>query len=384
MSNPRNILFILNSLTFGGAEKLAVTLLNELDTSKFSLSLLYLRKKEAMLGELNQSRLNSVSCYDGTNSLEFRLPFYLARHIEREKIDTVVCINQRPMLYAFLARRLTRHKFRIIQAIHVTTLVTMFQRLKNFLLYRPLFNRCDLVIFVSEGQRRYWLSGGFMNGDKTKCIYNGIDVDHYKDDYSREERLEFRRKLGFTETAYVVGICARLHSGKKHTELIAALETVRRAGIDAKVLIIGDGPERANLESLIKSKGLEQHVVITGFQKDIRPFISVSDCIALTSQAEAFPLSIIEGMAMGKPVISSEVGGTPEQIEHGVTGFLYKSGDIENLAKYLKVLSDPALRTKMGERARQAACDRFSLGSMLWEYTRILSETVTMDAGHPR
>jgi glycosyltransferase involved in cell wall biosynthesis len=89
-------------------------------------------------------------------------------------------------------------------------------------------------------------------------------------------------------------------------------------------------------------------------------------------------------MAMGKPVISSEVGGTPEQIEHGVTGFLYKSGDIENLAKYLKVLSDPALRTKMGERARQAACDRFSLGSMLWEYTRILSETVTMDAGHPR
>jgi len=88
------------------------------------------------------------------------------------------------MLYAFLARRLTRHKFRIIQAIHVTTLVTLYQRLKNFLLYRPLFNRCDRVIFVSEGQRRYWLSGGFMKADKTKCIYNGIDVDHYKDHYS--------------------------------------------------------------------------------------------------------------------------------------------------------------------------------------------------------
>ncbi len=384
MSDPRNILFILNSLTFGGAEKLVVTLLNELDTSKLSLSLLYLRKKEAMLAELNQSRLNSVSSYGGTNSLEFRLPFYLARHIEREKIDTVVCINQRPMLYAFLARRLTRRKFRIIQAIHVTTLVTMFQRLKNFLLYRPLFNRCDLVIFVSEGQRKYWVSGGFMNADKTKCVYNGIDVDHYKDGYSREEKLEFRRKLGFAETAYVVGICARLHSGKKHTELIAALETIRRAGIDAKILIVGDGPERANLESVIKSKGLEHHVVITGFQKDIRPFISACDCIALTSQAEAFPLSIIEGMAMGKPVISSEVGGTPEQIEHGVNGFLYKSGDIENLAKYLKVLSDPAIRTKMGERARRAACDRFSLGSMIREYTRILSETVTMDIGHPR
>jgi glycosyltransferase involved in cell wall biosynthesis len=78
------------------------------------------------------------------------------------------------------------------------------------------------------------------------------------------------------------------------------------------------------------------------------------------------------------------VGGTPEQIEHGVTGFLYKSGDIENLAKYLKVLSDPALRTKMGERARQAACDRFSLVRMIGEYTRILSETVIMDTGHPR
>ncbi len=384
MSHPRNILFILNSLTFGGAEKLAVTLLNELDSSKLSLSLLYLRRKEAMLGELNQSRLNSVSCYGGTNSLEFRLPFYLARHIEREKIDTVVCINQRPMLYAFLARRLTRQKFRIIQAIHVTTLVTMFQRVKNFLLYRPLFNRCDPVIFVSEAQRRYWVSGGFIDADKTKCIYNGIDVDHYKDDYFGEERLALRRKLGFTQTSYVVGICARLHSGKKHTELIAALETIRRAGIDAKILIVGDGPERANIDSFIKSKGLEQHVVITGFQKDIRPFISASDCIALTSQAEAFPLSIIEGMAMGKPVISSAVGGTPEQIEHGVTGFLYKSGDIEDLAKYLTALSDPALRTRMGERARQSACDRFSLGRMIGEYTSILSETVTMDTGHPR
>jgi glycosyltransferase involved in cell wall biosynthesis len=223
-----------------------------------------------------------------------------------------------------------------------------------------------------------------MKSDKTKCIYNGIDVDHYKDHYSGEERLEFRRKLGFTETAYVVGICARLHSGKKHTELIAALDTIRRAGIDAKILIVGDGPERANIESFIKSKGLEQHVVITGFQKDIRPFISVSDCIALTSQGEAFPLSIIEGMAMGKPVISSEVGGTPEQIEHGVTGFLYRSGDIDNLAKYLKVLSDPALRSSMGGRARQSACDRFSLGRMIGEYTSILSETVTMDTGLPR
>jgi glycosyltransferase involved in cell wall biosynthesis len=231
------------------------------------------------------------------------------------------------------------------------------------------------VIFVSEGQRRYWLSGGFMDTDKTKCIYNGIDVDHYKDDYSCEEKLEFRRKLGFAETAYVVGICARLHSGKNHAELIAALDTVRRKGIDAKVLIVGDGPERANLESLIKSKGLEQHVVITGFQEDIRPFISVSDCIALTSQAEAFPLSIIEGMAMGKPVISSEVGGTPEQIEHGQTGFLYKPGNTEQLAKYLEIMSDPALRTRMGERARHAACDMFSLRKMILEYDRTIAQT---------
>jgi glycosyltransferase involved in cell wall biosynthesis len=375
MSNPRNILFILNSLTFGGAEKLAVTLLNELDTSNLSLSLLYLRKKEAMLGELNQSRLNSVSCYDGTNSLEFRLPFYLARHIEREMIDTVVCINQRPMLYAFLARLFTRRKFEIIQALHVPRLVKRYQRLKNLLVYRPLFNRCARVIFVSEGQRRYWVSDGKIKPEKTKCIYNGVDVDHFKDTFSFEEKLEMRRMLGFAEKAFVVGSFARLHSGKNHTELIEALEAVRLTGIDANVLIAGDGPMRAILEEFIRSKGLEKHAVITGFQKDVRPLMSISDCIALTSRAESFPLCIIEGMSMGKPVISSRVTGTSEQIRHGETGFLYEPGNIGELAKFLRILSFPDHAAMMGKRARQVVCESFLLERMIEEYTGVLAET---------
>ncbi len=384
MPGPANIMFILNSLTVGGAEKLAVTLLNEIHTSRFSLSLTYLRKKEGLLGELEQNRLKSVSCYGGTNAVSSGLPFYLARNIERDKIDAVVCINQRPMLYAFLARKLVRRKFRIIQAVHVSTPVTRYQRLKNFVLYRPLFNRCDLVIFVSEAQRKSWLSGGLMKPVKSICIHNGIDVDHYLDLYSRESKIEFRRKLGFDETAYVVGTCGRLHLAKRHTDLIAAIGRLRSAGLDAKGIIIGDGPERSGLEACIRFMALEKDVIITGFQKDIRSFMSICDCIALTSGAEAFPLSIIEAMAMGRPVVSSEVGGTPEQIQHGVNGFLYKSGDIRNLAKYLEILADPVLRATMGEMARQVACDRFSLERMIGEYTRILSETVTTDAGLPQ
>jgi len=370
---PRKILFILNSLMQGGAEKVMVTLLNGLDTSEFALSLLYLRKKEGILGELNQSRLRSIHCYGGTNSVEFGLPFYIASQIRREQIQTVVCVGQRPMLYALLARSLVRRRVRIIQSIHVPTLFNRFQRCKNFLLYRRLFKHCDPVIFVSEQQRKRWASSGFMDVSNSVCIHNGIDVDHFNDRYSPEEKAEIRLGLGFSESDYVVGIFARLDFNKNHHELVAAVEKIRSTGIGARLLIVGDGPARAGLEALAESMGLERDVVFTGFRKDIRPLMSISDCIALTSRAESFPVSILEAMAMGKPVISSASGGVLEQIRHGETGFLYNSGNVEELESFLKILSAPAIRAEMGQRARQDACARFDRRRMILEYARVLA-----------
>jgi glycosyltransferase involved in cell wall biosynthesis len=153
---------------------------------------------------------------------------------------------------------------------------------------------------------------------------------------------------------------------------------LRSTGVDARLIIMGDGPERTNLDSIIRSKALQQDVVLTGFQEDLRPFMSICDCLTLTSKAESFPLSVIEGMAMGKPVVSSEVGGTPEQIEHGVTGFLYRLGDVEQIVSYLKILSDPVRRAQMGDRAKQTARDRFSFEKMVSEYNQVL-ETLVPD-----
>ena len=222
-----------------------------------------------------------ICCYGGTNFIEFGLPRYVARHIERERIDTIVCINPRPMLYSFLAGLFTCRKIRIIQVLHIATPVTRYQRLKNHLLYRPLFSHCDPVIFVSEEQRRQWYSNGFIKVQNSVRIYNGVDVDHFTDHFSAEEKLTARHRLGLSAATFVVGIFARLHLNKNHSELITAVEMIRSAGMDARLLVVGDGPEKARLEELIESRKLEQSVILTGFQKDIRLFMSISDCIVL-------------------------------------------------------------------------------------------------------
>lgn len=365
-------LFVLNSLTAGGAERVIVTLLNRLDTSVFSNSLLYLRKKDSILGELDKSRLRSINCYGGTNFLEPGLPFYMARLIEREQIDTVVCVNQRPMLYAFFASFLTRRKFRIIEAIHVTKPVGPYQHYKNFMIYKPLLRHCDRVIFVGGGQLKAWVSSNIADPRNSICIYNGIDVEHFTDKYSLEEKSEVRCNLGFSENAFVVGIFARLHAKKNHCELIAAIKAIRAGGMDAGLLIVGEGPERANLKRLLESGGLSHSAVLAGFRKDVRPLMAACDCIALTSEVESFPLCIIEGMAMGKPVVSSRTEGAIEQIRHGETGFLYESGNINELADYLKILSVTTVRAEIGEKARKTACSRFDLRRMLQEYSNVL------------
>jgi glycosyltransferase involved in cell wall biosynthesis len=373
MDSRKKILFVLNSFISGGAEKVVTTLLNHLDTSEFSLSLLYLRKLEGMLGNLNRDRLKSVLCYNGSNGIEIKLPFYIARYLKGEQIDTLVCVNQRPMLYSYLASIFTPQKIRIIQAMHKARLTSRFQSIKNSVLYKPIFRKCDAVIFVSEEQRRYWTSRGLVDARNSICIYNGVDIDHFNVHYSDEEKNDLRRRLGFSATNHVVGIFARLHRDKNHADLIEAIVKIRAGGIDAKLLIVGEGPEMPNLERLIKYRGLERDIVLTGFQEDVRPFMSICDCTTLVSKAESFPLCVIESMLMGKPVVASDSAGSHEQIVHGETGFLYKAGNLEELAQYLKMVSDKDFGSQMGKRAQQVAREKFDQKRMVREYARVLA-----------
>ncbi|MFC1818792.1 glycosyltransferase, partial [Thermodesulfobacteriota bacterium] len=136
------------------------------------------------------------------------------------------------------------------------------------------------------------------------------------------------------------------------------------------------GPERNNIESQIKALGLNNDVIITGFQEDVRPFISLCDCMVITSHSETFSIAALEAMAMEKPMIMTNVGGATEQIDHGKNGFIYAPGDVNALADYMSQLFATALRKKFGRSALHTVKSEFSLDKMINKYENLLCKIV--------
>src|SRR6185437_1994010 len=227
-------------------------------------------------------------------------------------------------LYGYLARG-SRTDIRLATVFHSTRLLGLKERVQ-MLLYRRLFNRCDLLVYVCENQRRYWQEQHLCPA-ADEVIYNGIDTDWYTDRSSREDQLARRRDFGFHADDFVIGICSGLRAVKAHRDLLAAIARLRSRGVAAKGLLIGDGPERPTIERAIARLGLEGHIAITGVREDVRPLVCACDVMTLVSHSETFSLAALESMALGKPLVMSDVGGAGEQVIHGQTGLLFEPRD---------------------------------------------------------
>lgn len=370
MGDRLNILFLADSLVFGGAEKHTVTLANRLDTSKFRLGLVYLKPMEHLLPELDCDRLDGVCCADFGRGMNWRGLFWLANYVKRWQPDVVVCVNQYPLFFGYLARLLSRVPFRIVEVFHTTELRDARSR-RHQKIYQWFFNHSDRIVYVSQNQRRYWEARG-IRADRGECIHNGIDTEHFRDNLDDHEKAALRARFSFSTEDFVVGICAALRPEKRHVDLLEAVALMRARGLSAKCLIIGDGPMRAEIESRIDALMLTGHVVISGFQADVRPFLSICDCMAIVSDAvETFSIAALEAMALGKPIVVSDIGGASEQVEHGENGFLFPRGDIRCLADHLCSLSNRVQQERFGGRAREIVERRFGVNKMIREYSRL-------------
>jgi glycosyltransferase involved in cell wall biosynthesis len=334
------------------------------------------KQSEAFLRQIEPGSCeNGTSCLGGKKGLDVRAVRQLAKHIDDGRIDIVLCTNMYTLLYGWLARLLSRRKVHIVEVFHTTDLRTRKERLL-MLLYKPLVRMTELLVYVSHGQARHWRSRG-LRARREAVIHNGIDVERFRDVWSAGDKLAFRRTQGFDAQDYVVGLCALMRPEKAHGDLLAGLAHLRRDGINAKGLLIGDGPERARIEGAIRDLGLTDHVCITGYIEDVRPAIAACDVMAITSTAvETFSIAALEGMALGKPIVMSDLGGASEQVTPGVNGLLYPAESVEALADCLRRLADPHSRTEMGRRAALRVANEFSVQAMVRSYEQVLAELV--------
>lgn len=368
-----NVLLMVSSLCFGGAEKHIVTLANRLDKARFRVALCYLKPVEALLPQLEVASLTALRCLHVHRKLDWNAVGALADLIDRSDIDVVVCANQYPALYAWLAARRCRRPPKLVEILHSTISRGWWQRLQ-MLLYRRIFRRLDALVYVSSSQRAYWAARG-LRAKRDLVIHNGIDANLFRDRYSHAEKQTLRGRFGFGPRDFVVGICAALRPEKAHGDLLQAIARLRRQGVtEARALLIGDGPERPRIEALIGNLGLRGSAVVSGFQHDVRPFIACCEVMALTSHDETLSIAALEAMALGKPLVLTRVGGAEEQITDGVNGLLFEAGDVDQLTRHLASLAQAETRARMAPEALRRVTERFGEARMIASYAELLSE----------
>lgn len=368
---PANLLFIVNSLGFGGAEKHVVTLANNLDASRFRLTLAYLKNEDDLLPQLDLARMDGRAfCCHVTKKIDMTAIRQLAKRIRDDEINVVVCTNAFSLLYGWLARVIAGRRPQLVVVFHTTELKLVRDKLQ-MLFYRPLFWISDMLVYVCENQRKHWRSRALWARQDT-VIHNGVDTVFFADHYSVEAKALLRKDYGFQPNDYLVGICALIRPEKAHVDLLRAISALRMAGANVKCLLIGDGPARAEIESEIANLGLAPHVSITGLLADVRPAIAACSVMTLVSHhVETFSIAALESMALGKPMVMTEIGGATEQIVDGENGYLFARGDITALASALHRLMELERRAKMGKRARSMVTQQFSLGGMVDAYDRL-------------
>jgi glycosyltransferase involved in cell wall biosynthesis len=203
---------------------------------------------------------------------------------------------------------------------------------------------------------------------KVEVVPNGITTE---DPGGLPSPEEVRAGLGIPASAPVVGTVGRLAEVKQQHVLIRAVGRIRAVVPDVRLVLVGDGPERANLESLARTLGMADRVHFAGYQSCPERFFRIMDVFALTSRSEGFPVSLLEAWRASVPVVCTAVGGIPRVVSHGANGLLVPPADEAAVAESLaRVLTERDLGPGLGRAGRATLCERYSLDRMMTEYER--------------
>jgi glycosyltransferase involved in cell wall biosynthesis len=255
-------------------------------------------------------------------------------------------------------------------------------------LERMLARVADTLIAVSPEVRDDLVALGVAPPEKFTVIRLGIELDE-RVAAAHEARKRTRRIMGVRDDRFLVGWIGRMTGVKRGADVLRAFRLLRDLGVDANLCMVGDGPEREQLEQLAGELGLMQDCLFPGYQEDVGPFFAAFDAFVLPSANEGTPVTAIESLASGCPVVATRVGGVPDVVREGEDGFIVEPGDLEAIADRLAGLAfDPELRARMGAAGRGRVLPRYAVERLIDDvdglYRRLLARkgvTLSVAAG---
>ncbi len=212
----------------------------------------------------------------------------------------------------------------------------------------------DRLIMLTEQEKKDHLRACIASEEKFTVVHSGVDLDCFKNVYI--DPLEMKRKLGIPEDALVVGTTGRLTPVKGQRYLIEAAGKIVDKRLDTIFVFLGDGKLLGELKNMTFRLGIEENVRFPGWRQDVAEVMSIFDIFLLPSLNEGLGRVLVEAMALGKPLVASNVGGIPDLVVDGKNGFLVPVGDVETMAIRINDLLESAeKREKMGNTGRRYA-----------------------------
>jgi glycosyltransferase involved in cell wall biosynthesis len=231
----------------------------------------------------------------------------------------------------------------------------------------------DSFIAVAESHGQFLAKNLKISEDRVAVISNGVDTARFA---PYADVAAVRRELGIGPTDPVVGIVAALRPEKNHQLFLEMAHRVLNELPTARFLVIGDGPCRDPIQQRAQELGITDHILMLGSRDDVPRLLAAMDVFALTSHIEANPVSILEAMSVGRPVVATNVGSIHEAVAEGQTGFLVPPGDADQFAeRVLQLLREPLLCGSMGAAARESVVSRWSIEAMVHGYERLIETT---------
>lgn len=380
MSDARlTICMFDNERVRGGAEEHMLCLLRGLDRRRFRPLLVCPTEMHALLQpELPEDvAVLPLGLY---SHRQFGLMWELSSFLRREHVDVLHSHGFRPSLLASPVGRWAGVPV-TVETPHVREYWRKGWK-ANYAVDRVASRVVDRYIAVSEANKKYLVDEKKLSAKKVTVIRNGCDIERFAALPAVDAGLKSR--AGFAEGDPVLVVAARLEPQKGHSVLLRAMAVLKVEFPRLRLVLLGDGSLRGELENEARELGLENSVHMPGHSPDVRQWMSIADVCVLPSFAEGLPLFAIECLAMQRPMVASDVDGTPEIVVDGETGLTVPAGDVAALALAIAcLLRDPARAAGMACNGAKWVREQFTLERQIRETEELYAELWQGKTGRP-
>jgi L-malate glycosyltransferase len=349
-----NIMYVINSLTLGGAERQLVELLKGLDRKSYNPYLVCFKRCDGFTNDVKQLGIPILYAERHWRFDPFVL-IKLLRIIKEYRIDLIHTYLPLAGIYGALSASLTRIPI-CNSGIRESAKPTLYQQI----LLDTSFSLSDVIVANSEVGRRVFQR---RHNHKLRVVYNGVDFLRF---CRPTDALGKKSELNLARFDKIVSIVTRLEPVKNPLMIIKIASIVIEEEPNTAFVIIGDGTLKAEMEDVIKREVMHRNVFLLGFRNDVEEILQITDVGVLTSNREGLPNAVIEMLASGVPVVATDCEGTREVLDEGQTGFFVKVGDDYRAAQcILKLLRDETLRHSLGLKGKDVVFNKFTLAKMV-------------------